>query len=586
MFRHATLIKMRHVCLLTLCILFLTHIADPAYAQSFRSVPDQAESITSPVRTADDHSPVKPRRTIASPVPVSVTLDPAAQEKKSAKILAAPPPGTPYKIGFSRDVLQLRNAADTALLLHWQNTSQGGKIAAISITSPQATGIRLGILVHQLPGEAAVRFYAQGAETAYETSGKEVRETIKRNLDAGDRSDDALTYWAPYIKGEEATIEIELPAGTSPDTVKISIPRISHFFSSPLAAPAVQGGELVGDDGDSASCRIDAACYSDWSAERKSTAKMVYTQSGGSYLCTGTLLNDMAGSFIPYFLSANHCISQQTVASTLQTYWFYQSTACDSDTLNPGHKTLFGGATLLYASSATDTSFMRLNAAPPAGVYYAGWNSGAPVPGTAVTGIHHPHGDLQKISFGSIESFQDCTSSGSGIFMCIESTQSLGEYIDITFTSGVTEGGSSGSGLFMTGASGHKLVGQLYGGNSSCSYPEGSNIYGRFDVAYSTALYQWLSNGPTYSLAISKSGNGRYGDLIAERHQLRVRLQRIICWRDIRNAHRHTRPGFGILRMGRCVQRHKHVLFDRHECSPERDGNFFFGNCRLGHGFR
>jgi lysyl endopeptidase len=508
MFRHATLFPMRHACLLTLCILFLTRIADPAYAQSFRSVSDQAESITSPLRAADDHSPVKPRRTIASPMPVSVTLDPAPQEKKSAKTVAPTPPGTPYKIGFSRDVLQLSNAADTARLLRWQDTPQGGKIAAISITSPQATGIRLGILVYQLPAEAAVRFYAQGAETAYETSGKEVMETIKRNLDAGDRSDDALTYWAPFIKGEEATIEIELPVGTSPDTVKISIPRISHFFSFPLAAPAVQGVALVADSGDSTSCRLDATCYSDWSVESKAIARMVYTKDGSSYLCTGTLLNDLAGSFTPYFLSAYHCISEQTAASTLQTYWFYQSTACDSDTLNPAYKTLFGGATLLYAGSVTDTSFMRLNAPPPGGVNYAGWNSEAPVPGTAVTGIHHPHGDLQKISFGGISSFQDCTHSESSSFTCIPSTQSLGEYIDITFTSGVTEGGSSGSGLFIAGAGGHKLIGQLYGGNATCSYPDGSNIYGRFDVAYNAALYQWLSNGPTYPLAISKSGNG------------------------------------------------------------------------------
>ena len=94
---------------------------------------------------------------------------------------------------------------------------------------------------------------------------------------------------------------------------------------------------------------------------------------GYSYLCTGTLLNDMASSGTPYFLSAQHCISQQTVASTLQTYWFYRSTSCNSSVLNAGNVTLTGGATLLYSSVNTDTSFMRLSNTPPAGATYRTW---------------------------------------------------------------------------------------------------------------------------------------------------------------------------------------------------------------------
>ncbi|RPH50714.1 MAG: hypothetical protein EHM85_09305, partial [Desulfobacteraceae bacterium] len=404
----------------------------------------------------------------------------------------------PHKIGFGRDVPQVGSATDAPAHLQWRNTPQAGKISAISITSPQAVGIRLGILVRRLPAEAILRFYAQGAETAYEISGKEIRESIKRNLDAGDAGDAALTYWSPHIEGEEATLEIELPPGISPDTVDISIPRVSHFFSSPLAA---QGGNIIKNIGDADGCEIDATCYSDWRPESNATAKMSYVDmDGGSYVCTGTLLNDMAVSGTPYFLSANHCISRQTVASTLETYWFYRSAFCNSGVLNPGSRMLSGGADLLYASSVTDTSFMRLKNTPPTGVIYAGWDPSAPALGIAVTGVHHPEGDLQKINFGGIESFQDCTETDPwGTFTCYASTDTSAEYVNITFTSGTTEGGSSGSGLFKESGGSHYLIGQLYGGDASCSNRYGTHYYGRFDVAYNAALHQWLNAASTFA---------------------------------------------------------------------------------------
>ncbi|MCX5823463.1 MAG: trypsin-like peptidase domain-containing protein, partial [Deltaproteobacteria bacterium] len=478
-----------------LLMVLLTLIAHPSNAQSFQTVPDRAESVTLPAHTSEDFSPLKPRHAGVSPTPVSISIDPVSQERKSAAITTVPQSGTPYQIGFGRDVPQLRSTSDTATHLQWQNTPQAGRIAAISITSPQAVGIRLGILVRRLPAEATLRFYAQGAEAAYEISGREVKESIQRNLEAGDGGDAALTYWSPHIDGEEATLEIELPPGISPDTVEISIPRISHFFRSPLAA---QGGNIIKSIGDAASCEIDATCYSAWSSESNATAKMTYVKDGGSYLCSGTLLNDTTSSFTPYFLSANHCISKQTVASTLETYWFYRSASCNSGTLNPGSRTITGGATLLYNSSVTDTSFMKLNSNPPAGASYAGWNYSAPALGTLVTGIHHPEGDFQKISFGSIQSFLDCTVDlNSGTFTCTGATQSTAEYLNITFTSGTTEGGSSGSGLFKTSGGAHYLIGQLLGGTASCSNPNGTNRYGRFDVAYNAALRQWLNPGST-----------------------------------------------------------------------------------------
>ena len=483
----------------------LTIISIPSHALQFEPITGRVESFTLPAN--DGVSPLKPRRASISPPPHSISIGTISNEKKSAETDVDSRPGTPRKIGFGRDVPQLGSITDTATRLKWQNTPQGGKIAAISITSPQATGIRLGILVRRMFKEATFRFYSQGSGIAYEIAGKEIMETIQRNLDAGDNSDSARTYWSPYIEGEEVTMEIELPLGISPDTLEIAIPSVSHFFFGVLrAAP----GEKVSKIGQAASCEVDVSCYSEWNPESKSTAKITFVNSGSSYLCSGTLLNDAASSGTPYFLSANHCITDQTMASTLQTFWFYRSATCNSGTLNPEFQTRTGGATLLYGNQATDTSFMQLSNLPPAGALYAGWSPNAPELYANVAGIHHPQGDLQKISFGRVQSFQDCTATNpvTDTYQCTFANKDNGKFLDIAYISGITEGGSSGAGLFETINNVHYLIGQLRGGNPSC-FGSGSDEYGRFDIAYNDALHQWLSAGPTFLLSVIKLNSGK-----------------------------------------------------------------------------
>jgi hypothetical protein len=55
------------------------------------------------------------------------------------------------------------SVAATAGLLTWTQTADGGLRAAISVQSPGAKGLRLGLLVDQLPPSAQLRVYAPGA---------------------------------------------------------------------------------------------------------------------------------------------------------------------------------------------------------------------------------------------------------------------------------------------------------------------------------------------------------------------------------------------------------------------------------------
>jgi hypothetical protein len=405
----------------------------------------------------------------------------------AAKSLGAPQ--ARRQIGVARAVAQTEGPAATAGLLAWQASPRGGRVAAISFQSPGAAGLRIGLRIGQLPGTAVVRAYAQGSELAWELPGRQLLAALDRNRQAGDTSAAARTYWLPTVKGEEATLEIELPAGVPQSTLDVSVPQVSHLYETGQDARSVVPKATAD------TCEIDVSCSSDYSEESKSVALMEFVDAGGStYLCSGTLMADRAATGTPYFLSANHCISTQAEASSLVTYWFFRSASCNSQQIHPAATARVNGAALLYASAATDTSFMQLNDMPPAGAVYAGMTNLAPAAGMPVVGLHHPQGDLQKISRGTVMSIASCSSPTS-----CASNQPSGNFFQVRWSSGTTEGGSSGSAAFATSDGRRYVIGQLMSGAASCSNPNGSDYYGRFDVAYQAGLKQWLDNAPSTS---------------------------------------------------------------------------------------
>lgn len=436
-------------------------------------------------RDTDTEPPaLKTHRMLARAKAAPVRLPEA---EPAAKSLGAPQ--ARRQIGVGRAVAQTEAVADTAGLFAWQPSPRGGRIAAISFESPGAAGVRIGLQVGQLPGTAIVRAYSQAATVAWELPGREVLAALDRNRLAGDTSQVGRTYWLPTVKGEEATLEIELPPGIPESALQVSVPQVSHLYETGLDAREVRTKA-----GESGSCEIDVQCTSDFAEESKSVALMEFVSGGSTFLCTGTLLADRAGTGTPWFLSANHCIANQTEASSLATYWFYRSASCNATGVSQQAAARVGGATLLYASGTTDTSFMRLNDMPPAGVVYAGIANLAPVSGMSVASLHHPQGDLQKISRGSIQSLASCSTPTS----CV-SNQANGNFFVVRWSSGTTEGGSSGAAAFATSGGRRYVLGTLMSGAASCTNPNGNDYYGRFDVPYQAALKNWLDAAPANS---------------------------------------------------------------------------------------
>ena len=454
----------------------------PAPAPAPQPLPVERIEPYDPGDVATKTATVAPRALASGQSVARVVMGPVAGgalPAPSAALGAAEP-----QIGVAREVPGVATVSELSSLLRWADTGRGTRVAALSVTAQGAKGVRLGVLVRGLPEGAVLRFYAQAGGAVVEVPAQDVLSSVARNLRANTPDEAAHTYWSPDFGGPETTMEVEIPATAAISGVRLAVPRLSHYVLAPDEAEA-QGFSKVGEAG---SCEVDVMCKPDYLSQSRSVARMIYVREGKSYLCSGTLLNDIRSSGTPYFLSAHHCISTQAEASSLITDWFYRSTACNTGTVNAGAQRRTGGATLLYATATTDTSFMRLNEAPPPGIVYAGSYFGSLAPGLSVAGVHHPKGDLQKFSQGVLLRFSTCSGE-----TCYASNAENGTFLTLGWQQGVTEGGSSGSGLFYTIGEKRYVVGQLFGGASSCQNPAGVDQYGRFDSAYRNSIKQWLN---------------------------------------------------------------------------------------------
>jgi lysyl endopeptidase len=398
------------------------------------------------------------------------------------------------QVGVSRAVAEeATDASAGSPKLKWQPLSDSSQIAYVRITSATAKAMRSGLRLSGAPSGTTLRFV--GSDDADPTRAV---AAIDIN-DVTSLADAKGLYWSPVTDGEVQTIEIHVPAGKSKlADISFTVESISHFFAS--AADKFQSAKAG-----SGLCNFDVACATQTAGfvnAKNSVAHMVFTVGSRSFICTGTLLNDVDQSTqIPYFYGANHCFDDdsaspnyQAVANTLSTYWFYENAQCGPPDLSRSQSTqVVGGAGVVYNDRASDVLFLRLNRQPPAGVWYSGWDSNLITVNTPTTIIHHPAGDVKKVTIGQVLRFDSNVSTGL-----------TGSYITNGYSRGVTEGGSSGSGIFTVNSGGeYQLRGGLFGGPSGCSgnindpFAAGNyDYYSRFDLAF-PVLRQYLFTGTT-----------------------------------------------------------------------------------------
>ena len=157
-------------------------------------------SVDSRVQPQDTPREFLASRSMSSPA--AVTPTPLRVELGTWKDVraASAAVGGALQVGAQRPSSQTATTQALGGQLQWQTSADGGLIAAVSVRSEGAYGIRLGVEIEQLPGSALLRIYAQGDRAgAYEISGQRVLQLLQANKDAGDASADGRTWWTPEI---------------------------------------------------------------------------------------------------------------------------------------------------------------------------------------------------------------------------------------------------------------------------------------------------------------------------------------------------------------------------------------------------
>lgn len=383
------------------------------------------------------------------------------------------------RIGIERDLGSEIDTWDPAALT-WKQVP-GGWQASLDVVVPGAAAVRVAVPVAGLPDGAWLRYAGTGAAT--QLDGADV-ERMRDQVDAQGR------FWTATTSGETQRLEWFVPDAAAATLVAPRIAGVSHLIVDPYE-PDFQLKAL----GASGSCNIDVVCRTGtlgnlFVQAKNAVAHMVF-QDGGTYVCTGTLLNDTdTNTQRKWFYGAHHCIGTQGVANTLETYWNYETPTCNVDNSGPNIR-VTGGADLRYTQASSDALLLELRGTLPSGVGFAGWDASVLGANTQVTAIHHPSGDIKKVSFGRYLRTQAGVVIGG---------QSITSSWRATWDQGTTEGGSSGSGLFTRDASSYYLRGGLIGGAASCSNSGGSeaagnyDFYSRFDQVF-PSIQQYIASG-------------------------------------------------------------------------------------------
>ena len=298
------------------------------------------------------------------------------------------------------------------------------------------------------------------------------------------------SLWTPTVAGGELVMQVHLPLlAEVPSGNLFQVTEFAHMGQRYAFGPQ---------DADKAFCSWNDTCITNASCAtipsaiqpvRDAVAYMLFSVGSSSFICTGGLLNDTGSTGTPYFLTANHCLSTQASASSLETYFKWSvgcGASCGSQYSPPGSVARVNGSTLLATSANTDFTFLELSSAAPSGSVFLGWTTTAVAnsSGTNLYRVSHPAGSPQAYSEQSVN-----TSAGT----C--GTLPRGRFIYSDATLADTEGGSSGSPV-VNGSG--QVVGQLFGAcgatpSTTCDSDD-RTVDGAFAVTYSS-IESWLTGG-------------------------------------------------------------------------------------------
>ena len=286
-----------------------------------------------------------------------------------------------------------------------------------------------------------------------------------------------VEYATEFIPGDRITLEYVAPMLEDNFESPIILTGVVYGYNHLYSENSQYDGSTRIQFNASGACNVNVKCDegNDWQDDKQGVVRIV-TSTGGNYyaLCTGALVNNTARNLDPLFLSAWHCYNSLTPAQINQSvyYFKYEHPTCTGRS-DPSVPTVVGATVLVSIplNGASDGMLLRLNEGDIEwyknnGIYFNGWDS-RNVAATSGVGIHHPKGDIKKIS-----TFTSPPAS-TQVYITNYGQTATGSNWRPTFVAtdngyGITEQGSSGSPLFDQN---HRIIGTLTGGSGDCSYP-------------------------------------------------------------------------------------------------------------------
>lgn len=372
--------------------------------------------------------------------------------------------GQPWRFGYNHPT-----SINSAIHGIWISTKNQGKLWLIRIKSTGARTINLAFDHTHIP--KGNELYLYNPEKSF-ILGKFTEEHLCEEQ-----------LGSELIPGDEIILEYYVPKGNPEGYIQLS--TVTHGYRTPTEF-------YLKAFGSSGNCNVNVNCPQGaaWQQEKNGVVMLVTNNNG---FCTGSLINNTLNNGKPYVLTANHCYSNPA-------NWIFrfnwQSPGCGNPNAEPTFQSL-NGSVLKARASASDFCLVEItgglqNGTVPAlfSPYFNGWDNTNNVPTSAV-GIHHPSGDIKKISIENHPLIS--TSFGAS---------PANSHWGVTgWDLGVTEGGSSGSPLFDQN---HRIVGQLHGGASACGAQALSDEYGKISYSWnpqnsdsSQQLKYWLDPSAT-----------------------------------------------------------------------------------------
>jgi len=352
----------------------------------------------------------------------------------------------------------------------WTTLSNGDRIWLFTIRAPGAKAITVYFDRFRIPEGGRLFVYNHD------------RSMVLGAFSDLNNNDEEL-FSTALIRGDQVTLEYDQPATLS-DLPALHISEIAYAYRGVNETDGLTG---FGSSGD---CEVNVKCAEGdgWQDEQKGVARVAVKKLSNTYWCSGSLVNNTRQDQTPYFLTADHCGRGAKPADYSQWifYFNYLSATCANPSVEPGFRAMTGSEKVATAGDVavggSDFLLVLLNESIPDtfNVWFNGWNRND-VASPSGVGIHHPMGDIKKISTYT-----------TPLISTIWVHPTKLTHWEVTWAAtanghGVTEGGSSGSPIFDPDG---RIVGTLTGGEASCdsAFLTRPDYYGKFS-------YSWDMNG-------------------------------------------------------------------------------------------